>query len=148
MFLMAKILHSDVAPAGSVHYTFAALPEGFDLSGKTASHETTDSALIAEALIHPWLRVEYPKEQLVAPDEKPPLDPKDDPLSAVNDNSNDPAAVKASEDAKRAAVGADEDTHGTALDAGLDQKEVVVTGDVAETVAADKAATKTEKGKN
>lgn len=94
---MAKISHSDAAPKDSVHYTLAA--GEFDLGGKTKVFETDDQALIADAQVHPWLKVEFEGVNAEG-DFAPQLDPKDDHLSFINDNSNDPEVAAAAEEAK------------------------------------------------
>lgn len=114
----SKIFLSDLAPAETVHFTFASAE--FDLSGKK-SYTTEDPAVIGEATAHYWLRVESPS------------------------GDAEHAAIAAGtsleeQEAERGAV---------AIDAGKEQTEVVVTGDVAETLAADhtsKTAAKAEKG--
>ena len=141
---MAKIVHSEAAPAESVHYTFAALPEGFDLGGKSKGFETNDTALLAEAESHPWLKVERDPEEVIGGAYVQQLDPKDDPLSAANDVSRDPEAIKRDEDAKAEAWFGSP----TAIDAGLDQEKVVTTGRVAETLAADAKASNDDSKKD
>lgn len=125
---MAKISHSDRAPAEAVHYTFAS--GEFDLSGKK-SFTTKDSALIAEAQVHPWLDVKVDEADLVIGTYAQAVKPEDDPLSAVNSIANDPKEARKAEAAKASAY------NPVAIDAGEVQTEVVETGGVAETLAAD-----------
>ncbi len=128
---MAKIVHSDAAPPGTVHYTFGNVD--FDLSGRR-SHETDDEVVIANAEAHPWLTVKYPEPEAVAGAFTVQLSPENDILSRVNDTSNDPDAARAAEAAKTG-----DDSTPTAIDPALDQSdENAVTGGVNETIAADK----------
>lgn len=60
---MAKITHSELAPAEKVVYTLA--NEQFELTAK-GSYESDDPIVLSNAEVHPWLSVEYPE---VAPDE-------------------------------------------------------------------------------
>lgn len=128
MVPMAKIVHSDAAPAEAVHYTFAA--GEFDLSGKKA-YTTKDVSLIAEAKVHPWLDVKIDEADIVVGSYTQLVKPEDDPLSAVNSIANDPDAARKAQADKAA------DFNPVALDAGEIQTEVVETGGVAETLAAD-----------
>lgn len=137
---MAKIVHSEAAPAESVHYNLAGVE--FDLSG-TKSYETLDPAVISNALAHPWLDVKYDKVDVVQGAYVDQIRPEDDPLSAVNSVANDPEAARAAEAEKAAAFG-----QPVALDAGLDQKKVVETGPVAETLAADETSKTSTKKDN
>lgn len=135
---MAKIVLSDAAPSESVHFSFAAVE--FDLSGKK-SYKTDDLEVISNATAHPWLSVELDEGVSVDPEYVDQIDPKDDPLSAVNQKANDPAAIKAAKDEAAA-----EEANPVAIDAGETQTEVVTTGDVAETLAADPTSKTSEKG--
>lgn len=136
---MAKIVPSDNAPSETVHYTFAGAEFDLGGSGKGSkrAYESTDPTILSNAEAHPWLAVERPEVQPVSGAYVEQIAPEDDPLSAVNDNANDPEAVKATEDAKLTDSGGSP----TAVDAGLDQDKVVETGGVAETIAADHANT-------
>jgi hypothetical protein len=62
----------------------------------------------------------------------------DDPLSAANSVANDPEAARAAQVER-------EDFQPVALDAGETQTEVVTTGAVAETLAADNTSKTSEK---
>jgi hypothetical protein len=53
---MAKITHSELAPAEKVVYTLA--NEQFELTAK-GTHETDDPIVISNAIAHPWLEVEH-----------------------------------------------------------------------------------------
>lgn len=134
---MAKIVHSEAAPSEAVHYTFAGAE--FDLSGKK-SYSTTDPDVIGAASAHPWLTVVLDNEQGVEPQYVDQIDPKDDPLSAVNSVGNDTDKALAFEATKR-----DDEAPLVAIDAGATQTEAVTTGEVAETLAADPTAKTTEK---
>lgn len=128
---MAKIVLSDKAPTGeSIHFSLG--NADFDLKGKQ-SYKTDDRDLVANASSHPWLVVTPDEGLPVEPQYVPQVDPKDDPLSAVNQQANDPAAIKAAQSAAEK----EDDLHPTAIDAGENQNKVVTTGDVAETLAAD-----------
>jgi hypothetical protein len=115
MVCMAKIVHSETAPSEAVRYNLAGVE--FTLGkAKTASYETDDPTVIANAQAHPWLKVERTKSD--APAKQP---------DAVADADVEPAAP-------------------VALDAGLDQDKKVETEGVAETRAAEKAADPDKKG--
>lgn len=60
---MAKITHSELAPAEKIVYTLA--NEQFELTAK-GTYDTDDAIVLGNAEAHPWLSVEYPE---VAPDE-------------------------------------------------------------------------------
>lgn len=139
---MAKIVSSEAAPSEAVHYTFAGAE--FDLgSGKSASFETNDLGVLQAAESHPWLTVEYPEVEMIAGEFREQVKPEDDPLSFVNYKGNDPEVVKADAEARLKA----ESAQPVAIEAGLDQTKKVVTGDVAETLAAvDTPKTSTKKG--
>lgn len=139
MVPMAKIVHSDAAPAESVHYTFAA--GEFDISGKKA-FTTKDPSLVAEAQVHPWLDVKIDEADLVIGSYVETVKPEDDPLSAVNSIANDPDEARKAEAAKAA------DFNPVALDAGEVQTQVVETGGVAETLAADETSKTSDKVEN
>ncbi len=62
---MAKITHSELAPAEKVVYTLA--NEQFELTAK-GTYESDDPVVLANAETHPWLAVEYPE---VAPEDAP-----------------------------------------------------------------------------
>lgn len=130
---MAKIVHSEAAPSEAVHYSFAGVE--FDLGGRRKGFESDDPAVLANAEAHPWLSVQRPEVELVAGAYVEQLAPADDHLTIAGRevDPNDPDEAKKAEDAK-----ADEFAVGAAIDAGLDQDEVVETDGVAQTVAADK----------
>lgn len=136
---MAKITLSADAPAEAVHFTFAG--DEFDLSGKK-KYETTDDAVIGNALVHPWLSVEFPEVEIVQGAFHDQLAPEDDALTAKGRkvNPNDPEAARAAEAAKTV-----DDSVPVALDAGLTQTEVVTAGDTALTLAADPTSKTSDK---
>ena len=140
---MAKIVSSEAAPSEAVHYTFGGVE--FDLGGSgKKTFETDDVAVLREAESHPWLSVDWPKVDVVQGVYVEQVDPKDDPLSWVNNVGNDPEAAQAAEDAKVA-----DDAAPVAVEAGLTQTKVVTTDGVAETLAADPTSkTSDKKGKN
>lgn len=96
--------------------------------------ETDDPAVIGNAVSHPWLEVEVTTEDAEATYRATAVDPKTDPLSAENPDSQlpfDHDAVAAAEAAKA------EQEAPVAIEAGLDQDEVIESGGIAETIAAD-----------
>lgn len=120
---------SDDAPAEAVHFTFFA--DEFDLEG-SGTYETSDEIVLGNAEGHPWLVVERPEVEQVSGDFFDQLSPKDDHLSSVGGiNANDPEEIRKAEEGKLIAAG-----QPVAIEAGLDQKEPVVTSGIAETVAA------------
>lgn len=141
---MAKIVHSDAAPAEKVHYTFAGVE--FDLGGsakKDQAFDSDDPTVLASAEVHPWLTVERDPSDFVEGDYVQLLDPKDDVLSSLNSVANDPEA------ARRAKEAAGEDVpQPVAIEAGLNQSEPVVEAGVAETTAAAADTTDTKKDKS
>lgn len=137
---MARIVLSDLAPTGeSLHFSLANTDFDIGGSGKGTkkSYDTSDRAVLANAEVHPWLSVEYDEaEQVGGEFLDNQVAPEDDPLSAAGPNANipfDPDEIRKVENAKRGV------TDAVAIDAGKDQDEVVETGGVAETVAADNA---------
>lgn len=141
MVPMAKIVHSEAAPAEAVHYSFAGVE--FDLSGKK-SYESDDPIVLANAAAHPWLSVQYPAVDVVAGAYVEQLAPEADHLSAAGQkvNPNDPEVARAAEEAKREST-----DNPVAIDAGETQTKAVETDGVAETLAADDTSkTSSKKG--
>jgi hypothetical protein len=137
---MAKIVHSDAAPAEAVHYSFAGVE--FDLGGSNKAFETDDPSVISNARVNPWLSVEVDPASVVQGTYVQQIDPKNDPLSAVGSiNANDPEEVRKAEAAKSDSG----KTQDVAIDAGKTQTKPVVTGDVAETLAADESSKTNDK---
>lgn len=66
---MAKIVHSDLAPAEVVHYSLAGAE--FDLGGRKKAFETDDREVISDARVHPWLSVEADASNAPAADDAP-----------------------------------------------------------------------------
>jgi hypothetical protein len=136
-----KIVASDLAPDEVVHYDLAGVAFELGGSGKS-SFETTDRAVLANAEMHPWLKVEYPKVDVYGGIHRDTLanHPERDVLSGMGPDAAvpyDPDEIKKIEDEKAAVH-----TAPLAVDANLDQtKEVTVgtedTGEVAVTLAAD-----------
>lgn len=125
---MAQIVLSDKAPDEAVTFSLGNA-EPFE-----APYETDDQSVIAGAEAHPWLTVEVDPEavdKVEAPEQH--VSPEDDALSAQNSVAFDPDEVaKAREEAA--------EINPVAIDAGLDQDEVVESpGGVAKTLAADDA---------
>lgn len=125
---MATIKSSDLAPSEAVHYSLA--NSEFDLGGSgKKTFDTTDADVIANALAHPWLIVEYPKADAPVGVYVNQIDPKADPLSARFEGTI--------EDADRPdSAGETTPIESVAVDAGEDQGEIVKSGRVAETLAA------------
>lgn len=128
---MAKIVLSDTAPNEAKSFSLA--NANFDVP-----YDTTDPVVIANALAHPWLDVEFPKPfEVEGQFREPSVRPEDDALSSFNSVANDPAAVKAHFESLAEEV----DTTPLAVDAGLDQDKPVTVGEgeneVAVTLAAD-----------
>lgn len=136
---MPKIVSSEAAPAEAVHYSFAGVE--FDLAGRSKSYETDDVAVLTAAETHPWLRVERAKVDIVQGAYVDQIAPKDDPMSALNSVANNPDEARKVEEEK---VGGQL----VAIDAGEVQTESVVTGQVAETLAADESSKTHGKQKN
>lgn len=124
--MATKIVPSDAAPNESVRFELAGVD--FSLGGRKKTYETDDTAVIANAEAHPWLTVVREASEIVRGNYTESLAPEDDPLSAVNDKSNDPDAANAAEAAKN--------TDLVAIEAGLDQDKNINVGPVAETISA------------
>lgn len=140
---MAKITHSDVAPAESVHYTLVDGTGGtteFDLGGRTKSFtpKSYDATLFGNADAHPWLKVEREEAEVVEGAFREQIAPSEDPLSAVNSRANDPEAA-------RAALAEAESAQPVAIDSGETQTKVVEVGPIAETLAADDSSKTSDK---
>lgn len=128
---MPKIVLSDAAPEGDLRFSLA------NAEIEKLPYETSDPVVVANAESHPWLTVEYEKVEELADqsDPFPQTKPEDDVLGAANSVANDPDAVRAEIERRKAGA-----SDPVAIDAGLDQSDVVVTASgVAETVAADNA---------
>jgi hypothetical protein len=130
---MAEIVTNDLAPKDDT-LTFSLANVEFQ-----TPYETDDRDVLANASVHPWLDVKYPEvpaDEGVVFQNQPT--PAEDPLSRVNDDSNDPAAVAA---AREQAV----DPTPLAIDAGLDQDKIVKDdADINVTLAADEADPSTD----
>lgn len=125
---MAKIVLSEVAPSGEAIRFSLGASEPFNLGGSEKKSLTTnDPALLADAAAHPWLTVEHDKVDAPEPVfRSASVNPEDDVLSAAyKGRATDADAPQA------------EEVPHVAIDAGKDQDEKVVTGEVAETLAAD-----------
>ena len=129
---MAKIVPSDLAPAEPFKIVVAYGSFDLDGSKKTSSYETDDYALIASAREHPWVTVEMKAEEAFVPPHHTNLDPKTDPLSGQHPD----AALAFDAEAARAAYEKEAAIAPVAIDAGLDQSEVIEAGPVDKTVAA------------
>lgn len=128
---MATIRPNENAPEQEVHYSLPTVD--FDLSGD-GSYETNDRQVITDALVHPWLAVEFDEVDTVVyqrPEKSVPY--KDDVLSAFNSKANDPEEVRKTEEAKYS-----ETAQPLAVEAGLDQGTAeVIDNRVAVTLAAE-----------
>ncbi|MBA3240086.1 MAG: hypothetical protein H0T60_02575 [Acidobacteria bacterium] len=133
---MAKIVLSDKAPEGVKLFSLANAE--LDLS-KTV--QTTDPVVVANANSHPWLEVEpEAAEEYGGGYVERQLDPKDDFLSSANSIAFNPEEIKKIEESKFHAESAP-----TAIEAGKDQDKKIVTGGVAETIAADQVQANKER---
>lgn len=131
---MAKIVANENAPAENAVYS---VPGAEFTLKQGGSYSTDDRAVLVEAEIHPWLSVEYDKSEAPQPAFRPDtVSPADDALSAEHSEAFDPKAVARD---RELVLGDGSTGGGTAIDAGLDQDEVVTAGDVAVTLAADAA---------
>ena len=126
---MAKIVTNELAPKDAK--TFSLANESFEVP-----FETTDPTVLANARTHPWLTVEYGEQAEVGgqfADNQ--VKPEDDPMSALNDRSNDPDFVREQQ------AESTEDSTPLAVDAGLDQDKAETVGEgdnqTAVTLAAD-----------
>jgi hypothetical protein len=133
---MAKISLNDHAPSGETVSFSLANAETFELgAGAKKFFETDDPDLISNANAHPWLQVEVATDVPAPNFHEPAVRPEDDTLGRFGPNArlaNDPDEVKKANDARAA-----DDVQPLAVQAGLDQDKEVVTGEVAETLAAD-----------
>lgn len=126
---MATIRPNENAPAEDVNYILPT--ESFEL-GAGGSYESDDPAVLAAALAHPWLEVEYSDaESVIYEAPRKSIAPEDDPYSGYHSIVNDPDAVREVEEAK-----AESFDNRLAVEAGLDQTEPVEVGGVALTLAA------------
>lgn len=133
MVPMATIVPSKQHPDEEVRFALGG-SKAFTLS-TGGSYESDDREQIALAIEHPWLDVKPgDAEAAVAVYGRETLASKDDVLSAENSVAFDPEAIKRD---REAVLGVDEDR--TAIDAGLRQRTVRRTADVALTRAADVA---------
>lgn len=115
---MATIRPNEHAPNEDITYI---LPTATFELGVGGEYETDDRAVLSAAVDHPWLEVEFPAvDETIyqAPSKRVPAE--EDPLSSLNDRSNDPAAVEETERSKYSATAAP-----LAVESGLDQSEVV-----------------------
>ena len=117
---MAKLVPSDIAPEDFKVFSTAQITEELP-------YETDDPVVIDNALIHPWVDVDYGDVAVEAPPStSTTLPPEEDVLSRINSKAD-----------KAPADGVP--THEidpVAIDAGLDQHESVSVGTVAVTTAA------------
>ena len=131
---MAKIVANEHAPAEELVYSIPGAEFSLKQGG---SYETSDQAVLVEALAHPWLSVEYDEaEQAVPAWRDDTLSAEEEALAAGNSEAFDPEAIKRD---REAVLGDGTDYDATAIDAGLDQDEVHEAGGVATTFAADAA---------
>lgn len=129
---MATIRPNDNAPDEAVKYIFPL--EAFDLVPGD-EFKTDDRNTLSAAEAHPWLDVEYEEfPELSETPARKGVPYEDDVLTSPNSIAFDPEEVLKA----RAEFQAIDDSR-TALDAGLDQGEVVEKGGVAQTLAADEA---------
>lgn len=140
MILMAKIVHSEAAPAEAVRYSLAGAEFELGGSGKQ-SYETLDPVVLGNAVAHPWLDVKRDPAEMVRGGYVDHLKPEDDALSAVN------SAVAFDPEAVKAALPEGSEVERVAVESGKDQTKPVETGGVAETLAADDSSKTSDKQK-
>lgn len=132
---MATIKPNENAPAEDVRYLLANEELVLAPGGST---DTEDRLVLAAALEHPWLEVEYDAAAFEAPPSYDPHVPR----------SEDPLTYENSEALKSPGTAAvQEDVQPVAIDAGLDQTKAVEEGGVAKTLAADETDTDTAPAK-
>lgn len=126
---MAKIMHSADAPKGQARYTLGGF-EPFELEGNGA-FETDNRALVALAEMHPWLKVERDKSQIleVRRTADPHVPREEDYLAAENSKAFD---LKLAEEQVVEAQA----IYPVAIDVSENQKEQKRVGDIAVTIAA------------
>jgi hypothetical protein len=135
---MAKITTSANAPSEVVTYGFAS--GDFKLAAGEV-YETDDKALLASARIHPWLKVEYEKSELISGQVRDTLanHPDKDVMTSEHKDSNVPFDAEEIRKVEEAKYGVDD--MGLAVDANLkqDTPKTVGRGDdkTAVTLAAD-----------
>jgi hypothetical protein len=131
---MATIVPTSLHPEGEVFHSLAG--GEFKLSAG-GTYKTDDEVLLGAAESHPWLRVERAAVELPSlPSGQARVAPEDDVLSAAHGSTAfDPEAIRKTETEKLSAW-----IVPTAIDAGLDQDKKIITGGVAETLAAEVAA--------
>lgn len=141
---MAKIVLSEAAPSDeTLAFSFAGVDEAFQ-----PPFETDNAEALANAKAHPWLEVEYPEvDQAGGVFLNTQLSAADDHLSALNDTSNDPDAVREELERRQAEL---DGVTPLAVRSGLDQTEEVQTPDsrVNLTLAADEADPTTDDDKD
>lgn len=137
---MPQIELSELAPEGVTSFSLAN-------ANLEVPCESTDPTVLANADAHPWLIVKYDESAPIAgvfADNQ--VKPEDDPLSAVNSIANDPDAILAANETRE-----DLNPVRLAVDASLDQNEVVVVGvgeaQIAETLASDEDPNENKTGR-
>jgi hypothetical protein len=129
---MANVVPSELAPDEAQTYSLGNVT--FELATGD-SYETDDREVIANAVVHPWLNVEYAEgEEPVSRFRPGTVAPEDDALGTAQSIAFDPEAVEAAAAEAEAAV-----ANPVAIEAGLDQGEPVEKGGIAFTHAADDA---------
>lgn len=136
---MGKIVLSKEAPTGEAVAFVFGNEEPLKLGGSEKKSVVTDNPVyLANAVTHPWLEVE--PDTTAAPEpvyREPSVKPENDVLSAQNPDAkkvNDPKEVKKALEARD---DLNVDVQPVAVEASKDQDKKVVTGGVAETLAAD-----------
>lgn len=123
---MAKIVTNELAPKDVKHFSLAN-------ANIEVPCETDDPVVLANASAHPWLTVERePVPEVEGQFVDRQIKPEDDPMSYLNDDSNNPDAVRAHFEDQQS-----EDATPLAVEAGKDQNKPEVEGGVAVTLAAD-----------
>lgn len=129
---MATITTNEHAPDVEAVYS---LPGAEFTLKPGGSYDTDDRAVVVEAEVHPWLAVEYDAVEAAQTAFRPDSVPADeDVLGTARSEAFDPEAIARD---REAVLGDGTDDHGLAVDAGLDQGDSVVQGDLAVTLAGD-----------
>lgn len=127
---MATIVPSKLHPDEEVTHQLA--QDSFQLGGGSDSYETDDRGVIANAIAHPWLEVEYSDVEVEGHYRPDTIKPSEDVLGAEQSIAFDPDEIAA---ALEEATEVEES--GVAIESGLDQDKSVEEGGIAFTLAAD-----------
>lgn len=127
---MATIVPSELHPDEEVTHQLA--QDLFKLGGGTDSYETDDRGVIANAIAHPWLEVEYADVEVVGHYRPDTVAPAEDVLGAEASIAFDPDEIQ-----KALEENVVVEESAVAIESGLDQDKTVEKGGIAFTLAAD-----------